>query len=251
MSSNEEERTIASQQTRPAPRPETTQGPVIPGTPPVNNSVDKTNEEHASSTQGASETDMKSTTSSKKAEANRLNSSKSTGARTEIGKRTVAKNAVKHGFFSKYALILRHDADEDPSEYQKLFAALREHYQPFDFLEELWVEKIAVWSWRLRRLLRCESGQIARALAEHSHGIKQSAAIKDELGLPNFSKPEIDAITDHLFLPPKEELDKLLRYEAMINKQLNHAIAELERLQRRRNGEVVPAPISVDISGGN
>ena len=62
------------------------------------------------------------------------------------------------------------------------------------------------------------------------------------------SGPEIDAITDHLFLPPKE-LYKLLRYEAMINKQLNHAIAELERLQRRRNGELVPAPISVDITG--
>lgn len=63
------------------------------------------------------------------------------------------------------------------------------------------------------------------------------------------SGPEIDAITDHLFLPPKEELDKLLRYEAMINKQLNHAIAELERLQRCRNGELAPAPISVDITG--
>ena len=50
----------------------------------------------------------------------------------------------------------------------------------------------------------------------------------------------MDAITDHLFLPEKEELEKLLRYEAMINRQLNHAIAELERLQARRNGG--PAP---------
>ena len=30
--------------------------------------------------------------------------------------------------------------------------------------------------------------------------------------------PEMDALTDHLFLPEKEELDKLLRYEAMINR---------------------------------
>jgi hypothetical protein len=83
------------------------------------------------------------------------------------------------------------------------------------------------------------------------HEIKHqlSAADSGELELPELSSPEIDAITDHLFLPPKEELDKLLRYEAMINKQLNHAIAELERLQRRRNGELVPAPISVDITG--
>jgi len=43
----------------------------------------------------------------------------------------------------------------------------------------------------------------------------------------------MDALTDHLFLPGKDELDKLLRYEAMINRQLNHAITELERLQSR------------------
>jgi hypothetical protein len=47
-------------------------------------------------------------------------------------------------------------------------------------------------------------------------------------------------MTDHLFLPEKEELDKLLRFEARINRQLNHAIAELERLQARRNGESIP-----------
>ncbi len=38
---------------------------------------------------------------------------------------------------------------------------------------------------------------------------------------------------DHLFPPEKEELEKLLRYEAMINRELNHAIAELERVQAR------------------
>ncbi|PYV80401.1 MAG: hypothetical protein DMG96_00760 [Acidobacteria bacterium] len=162
----------------------------------------------------------------------------------------IAKNALKHGFFSKCLLIPHPDGKEDPTEYQDFHAALREHYQPLDFLEEPWVEKIAVWSWRLRRLVRCESGQIVRALAEHSHEIKQSSDRDSiELELAELSSPEIDAITDHLFLPLKEELDKLLRYEAMINKQLNHAIAELERLQRRRDGESVPALVSVDISG--
>jgi hypothetical protein len=46
----------------------------------------------------------------------------------------------------------------------------------------------------------------------------------------------MDSLTDHLFLPEKDDLDKLLRYEAMISRQLNHAIAELERLQVRRKG---------------
>jgi len=180
----------------------------------------------------AAESSGKRTVSSRKVAANRRNASKSIGPRTQSGKRMVAKNALKHGFFSKWLLIPHPDGKEDPTEYQNLYAALREHYQPLDFLEELWVEKIAVWSWRLRRLLRCESGQIARALAEHNHEIEQqlSAAASGELELSALSGPEIDAITDHLFLPPKEELDKLLRYEAMINRQLNHAIAELERI---------------------
>ena len=156
---------------------------------------------------------------------------------------------MKHGFFSKFLLISHPDGNADPTEYQNFYAGIREHYQPFDFLEELFVDKIAACSWRLRRMLRYENGQITRALAEHSHEIKQlSAGSPGELELPELSSPEIDAVIDHLFLPPKEELDKLMRYEAMINKQLNHAIAELERLQRRRNGEFVPAPMTVQLS---
>jgi hypothetical protein len=51
----------------------------------------------------------------------------------------------------------------------------------------------------------------------------------------------MNAMTDHLFLPEKEELDKLLRYEAMINRQLNHAIAELGESRREgREGALLP-----------
>src|SRR5207245_10842706 len=63
-----------------------------------------------------------------------------------------------------------------------------------DWLEELWVEKIAVWSWRLRRLIRCESGQISKALADHGYEIQQSkAADSENLGIAPPSNPEIDA----------------------------------------------------------
>jgi hypothetical protein len=69
--------------------------------------------------------------SSRKVEANRQNALKSTGPRTEIGKKMVAKNAVKHGFFSKFLLISHTDAKEDPTEYQKFYAGIREYYRPF------------------------------------------------------------------------------------------------------------------------
>jgi hypothetical protein len=96
----------------------------------------------------------------------------------------------------------------------------------------------------LRRLIRFESGQISLALARHSYDLRQSRA--DELAEPEsalLSDPEIDAMTDHLFFPEKEDLDKLLRYEAMINRQLNHAMGELERVQTRRKGEATPINI--------
>jgi hypothetical protein len=127
---------------------------------------------------------------------------------------------------------------ESQGEYDDLYAGVRRHYKPVGWLEEFWVEKIAVWSWRLRRLIRCESGQIALALAGHSYDLQQSKADDSaETGSAPSGSPAMDAMTDHLFLPEKEELDKLLPYEAMINRQLNHAIAELDRVQARRKGE--------------
>jgi hypothetical protein len=80
--------------------------------------------------------------------------------------------------------------------------------------------------------------QIDRALAGHSYELQQSKV--DDLAEPESAPsgiPEMNALTDHLFLPEKEDLDKLLRYEAMINRQLNHAMGELDRVQTRREGK--------------
>jgi len=215
---------------RQAPRPEIAPEQVIAGTPPVNNNGNQTKEEHRQPTSVAT-----ATTSSRKAAANRKNALKSTGPTTPQGKRRVAQNAIRHGFFSQCLLVKHPDGKENEGEYAAFYAALRKHYEPMDWLEELWVEKIAVWSWRLRRLIRCESGQISKALADHGYEIQQSkAADSENLGIAPPSNDEIDAMTDHLLLPSNEDLERLLRYEAMISRQLNHAIAELERLQARR-----------------
>jgi len=214
---------------------ETIQERVIAGTPPVNNNGNQTKETHQPLTPVGTEIDRKFATSSAKVAANRKNALKSTGPTTPQGKRRVAQNALRHGFFSQCLLVKHPDGKEDEGEYAAFYAALRKHYEPMDWLEELWVEKIAVWSWRLRRLIRCESGQISKALADHGYEIQQSkAADSENLGIAPPSNAEIDAMTDHLLLPSNEDLERLLRYEAMISRQLNHAIAELERLQARR-----------------
>jgi len=49
-------------------------------------------------------------------------------------------------------------------------------------------------------------------------------------------------------LPDAATLDKILRYEAALDRQIYRAIAQLERLQCRRRGEDIPAPPSVDFA---
>ena len=48
-------------------------------------------------------------------------------------------------------------------------------------------------------------------------------------------------------IPSKDELDRLLRYEGAIERQLYKAMNQLERLQRMRSGDNVPAPVEVDV----
>jgi hypothetical protein len=49
-------------------------------------------------------------------------------------------------------------------------------------------------------------------------------------------------------LPADTTLDKILRYEAALERQIYRAMNQLERLQRRRQGEVIPAPMAMEIA---
>src|SRR5437763_4030563 len=175
--------------------------------------------------------------SSRKREANRQNARNSTGPRTAAGKKRVSRNAIRHGFYSKCLLVQDQDGKESQTEYEEWYAQIFEQFQPVAWLQEYWVDKIAVWSWRLRRLIRYETGQIAMALAQHRFDLQQAKAAaseEPESALP--SSPEMDSMVDHLFLI-SEGLENQMRYEAMINRELNHAIAELEELQTGGKGE--------------
>jgi hypothetical protein len=49
---------------------------------------------------------------------------------------------------------------------------------------------------------------------------------------------------------PNERPDLLVRYDTQQARELYRALGELERLQRRRLGDLVPAPIKVEVTGG-
>lgn len=58
-------------------------------------------------------------------------------------------------------------------------------------------------------------------------------------------KNEEEAHQAAAVLPSPEVLEKIMRYETKLERQLHRAMAQLERLQRRRLGEAVPPPLSI------
>ncbi len=98
---------------------------------------------------------MTKQTSERKIVANRRNALKSTGPKTADGKRTISKNALKHGILSKDIVI---DGVESQEEYDSFLAAHIGHYQPVGPVEEMLVSEIANGSWRLSRVRRYETG---------------------------------------------------------------------------------------------
>lgn len=103
-------------------------------------------------------------TTEKQEEANRSNAQSSTGPTTQEGKLTVSKNATKHGIFSKEIIISKGDGKEDSEEFDALYQGLIDDLAPKGRLQHLLVEKIAVDFWRLRRVLRFETGSIRQIL---------------------------------------------------------------------------------------
>lgn len=78
------------------------------------------------------------------------------GPRTSLGKQRASRNSLKHGIFARDLVI----GEESVEEYEQLLQSLMESLQPVGQVEELLVEKLTVYTWRHRRLLRAEAAEI-------------------------------------------------------------------------------------------
>ncbi len=79
--------------------------------------------------------------------ANRLNSLKSTGPRSAVGKMIASRNSTRHGFYSTSVLL----PDEDKEEFLRFARRLVSAYSPCGVLEEELVRSIIETRWQLRR----------------------------------------------------------------------------------------------------
>jgi hypothetical protein len=92
-------------------------------------------------------------TSWRQFQANRLNTLRSTGPRTEEGKRISRRNAVRHGLTAETVI----DALEDSEDYRGFEAAIIADYDAETAIERELVLRLASLLWRLRRIIAIET----------------------------------------------------------------------------------------------
>lgn len=92
--------------------------------------------------------------------ANQSNSKKSTGPRTELGKRHASRNAGKHLVFARVAPPYMKELGEDPAEFERVRDSLWRAFEPQDDFEAMLVGDMTEYRWRRYRLLRAEAGNL-------------------------------------------------------------------------------------------
>ncbi|MFH1700681.1 MAG: hypothetical protein ABIE07_08860 [Candidatus Zixiibacteriota bacterium] len=109
----------------------------------------------------------------KQTKANKQNAQKSTGPKTEQGKRTASSNSLKHGLYAKDIIINTPHYKENKEEFEQLLGSLTGELQPKTALQDFMVLRIAVSIWRFRRSVRAETAEINDQLEGLDHKIKQ------------------------------------------------------------------------------
>ena len=151
---------------------------------------------------------------------------RATGPKTPAGKRVSSRNRRTHGLLSGTTLL----PSENARAFGSLRGALEREFAAVGAVEELLVERIVSASWRLRRATKIE----AALLEEHR---RNNDGTDGGLGLA------LTRTTVH-----GDTLSLLIRYESALRREVDRCMAELERRQRARAGEFVPAPQSVAVS---
>lgn len=154
-------------------------------------------------------------TTKKQINANRRNAKKSTGPRSDRGKQTAARNALKHGFCASGVLL----SDEDPAVFEQFSQNLRRELNPNGSVENMLAGRIVALSWRLQRAVRLQSG-VFDALTKQT----ESADALDPAVDP---RPRTLVASDR---NPKL-LDNLLLHERRLEQSLYKTMLELQRLQ--------------------
>jgi hypothetical protein len=178
-------------------------------------------------------------TSWRQFQANRLNTLKSTGPRTEEGKRISRRNALRHGLTAETVI----DGLEDSEDYRGFEAAIIADYDAETAVERELVLHLASLLWRLRRIIAIETDlfQIqAEILRDRRHAVSTlDGNLPDHLpevltlASPALSPRELTHCFLRLGNLDGGTFERLGRYNAALWKQTAQTLLLLGSIRRR------------------
>lgn len=168
--------------------------------------------------------------STKQTKANQQNAQKSTGPKTEEGKKVSSQNATKHGLNSVNIVINSPHLKEDQAEYDHLVACLTFELKPQTQLQTHFVYKIANCHWRYRRLINAETAQINKQTHPDGFAEETSEFFRNELK----AKGLLDTYLTANSIPKDKEADLLSRYEYRLSRELQNSYKALKQLQAQQ-----------------
>ena len=178
-------------------------------------------------------------TTIKQIEANRLNALKSTGPRTEEGKRRSRCNAIRHGLTAETVIV----GLEDPEDYESFEATIIADYDPTTAVERELVLRLASVLWRLRRATGIETALFQSAVKQpvqlEPKVISGTAMdlMRSQVLPHNKSTRQIAESFLRLNETPSGPIARLSRYEHMLWRQARQILVTLKSLRRRPRSE--------------
>ena len=140
-----------------------------------------------------------------RAEAARINGSKSSGPKTEAGRLAVSLNAVKHGLSAETVVL----ANESAEQYQAELDSYFRHFAPANKPEDDLVRQLASAHWRLARFTGIETSLLDIEMEKKRKYVKDEWKNVDERGRLALAFDSLSATHSSLAL--------LNRYEARLH----------------------------------
>jgi hypothetical protein len=162
---------------------------------------------------------MNRTISEKQLEANRRNAQRSTGPKTEEGKKVSALNARRHNLTGQVTAM----TDADRIMHDAFSASIVESLAPEGAMEVQLAQRIGTDSWRLNRISAVEDNLFALG-----HNAKSDDTETED--------PEIHAALTaaKVFTAESKQLQLLTLYEQRINRNIQKNLTTLQALQTAR-----------------
>jgi hypothetical protein len=171
--------------------------------------------------------------SEKQFAANRANAARSTGPRTEEGKARSRLNALKHGLLATEAANFGVEGEAARKTFEGLSDGLENYYRPRGPIEEILVQKIAIATWRLKRVMRFEARAMHHASLSEEDSYRIWSARHKGRRHPSRNKMR-DWGIDGAPIPEDFQLMLLIRYEGAINRDLFRSMGELRKMRKEQ-----------------